>query len=330
MKYKSILITGGTGSFGKAFTSYILKKYKNIHKIIIFSRDEFKQHEMSNSFSAKENEKLRFFIGDIRDKERLELALDSVDAVIHAAALKHVPIAEYNPFEFVKTNIFGANNLIEACLKKNVKNVIALSTDKAVSPINFYGATKLCSDKLFCAANNIKGEKKIKFTVVRYGNVFASRGSAYSVFASQYKKKKTILLTDKRMTRFNIFLEDAVKMVDWALKNSLGGEIFVPKLDCYKIIDFIRALFPDAKIKEIGVRPGEKLHEEIITENDSNSTFDLGKYYAVVNKFLIHKIYEKYEKNKKIKKVKSGFFLSSNQQNNFLSIKQLKENFKNK
>ena len=327
MKFRSILITGGTGSFGNAFIRLILKKYKNIKKIIIFSRDEFKQHSMAEQFTKNELSKLRFFLGDVRDKERLELAFKSVDVVIHAAALKHVPIAEYNPFEFIKTNIIGANNVIEAALKNNVLKVIALSTDKAVSPINLYGATKLCSDKLFCAANNIKGNKNINFSVVRYGNVFGSRGSVYPVFSKQYEKNKTILLTDNRMTRFNIFLDDAVKMVEWAIHNSIGGEIFVPKLESYKVTDFIKAGFPDAKLKIIGIRPGEKLHEKMIDKSDSGNTFDIGKYYAVVNNYLIHETHEKYKKNKKFKKVNQNFSLNSGEVKKYLSVNKLKTFF---
>jgi len=329
MKIKSILITGGTGSFGLAYAKFLLKNYKKIDRIIIFSRDEFKQHSMAEKFTKKELKKIRFFLGDVRDKERLDLAFRSVDVIIHAAALKHVPIAEYNPFEFIKTNILGANNVIEAALKNNVKSVVALSTDKAVSPINLYGATKLCSDKLFCAANNIKGNKNINFSVVRYGNVFGSRGSVYPVFTEQYKKNKCILLTDRRMTRFNIFLEDAVKMVDWAIHNSIGGEIFVPKLESFKVTDFIKAGFQNAKLNIIGIRPGEKLHEKMIDESDSENTFDIGKYYAIVNSYLIHETYKKYEKNKKYKKVKAGFSLDSGKVKEYLTIKKLKTFFKN-
>ena len=328
-KKSSILITGGTGSFGHSFVAMTLKKFKP-RRLIIFSRDEMKQWEMSKKYKREiENGQVLFFIGDVRDKERLDLAFRSVDVIIHAAALKHVPIAEYNPFEFIKTNILGANNVIEAALQNNVKSVVALSTDKAVSPINLYGATKLCSDKLFCAANNIKGNKNINFSVVRYGNVFGSRGSVYPVFTEQYKKNKCISLTDRRMTRFNIFLEDAVKMVDWAIHNSIGGEIFVPKLESFKVTDFIKAGFQNAKLNIIGIRPGEKLHEKMIDESDSENTFDIGKYYAIVNSYLIHETYKKYEKNKKYKKVKAGFSLDSGKVKEYLTIKKLKTFFKN-
>ena len=277
LKNKSILVTGGTGSFGRAFSNHIMKKYKNIKKLIIFSRDELKQHEMAKTFSKKDLQKLRFFIGDVRDKERLKMALEDVDILIHAAALKQVPTAEYNPHEYIKTNILGAQNIVEACLDTKVKKVIALSTDKAAAPINLYGATKLCSDKLFAAANNLKGKKKISFSMVRYGNVLGSRGSILKEFIKQSKKGK-INITDKSMTRFNISLEDAIKMVEWSIKNSLGGEIFVPKLKSFKITDFAKAICPKCKLVTIGVRPGEKIHEEMITSSDSYYTFDLGKY----------------------------------------------------
>lgn len=309
-KIKSILITGGTGSFGKSMVNYLLKNYPNIEKIVIFSRDELKQFEMSKSFSLKQLNKLRFFIGDVRDQNRLEMALEEIDVVIHAAALKQVPAAEYNPFEFIKTNILGAQNLIEASLKNNIKSLVALSTDKAAGPVNLYGATKLASDKLFVAANNTKGKKKIKFSVVRYGNVLGSRGSILPLFNELSKKNKDITITHKKMTRFNIEMIDALKMVVWAIENSKGGEIFVPKLKSFNIVDFASTLSPKSKIIISGIRPGEKMHEEMITESDGLNTFDLGKYFAIVSS-LNTNTFKYYMENKKIKKLQYGFSLNS-------------------
>ena len=243
LKNKTILITGGTGSFGKAFLKELLKSHNILKKIIIFSRDELKQSELNEKYSVKRFKKLRYFLGDLRDKDRIYRALDGVDIVVHAAALKQVPTAEYNPFEYVKTNILGAQNLIEACLDKNVKNVISLSTDKAVSPINLYGATKLCSDKIFLAANNVKGNRDIKFSIVRYGNVFNSRGSVVPLFLNQ-KKNNILTVTDKRMTRFHLTLDHAVEMVLWAIKNNNGGEIFVSKIPSYRILDLAKSISP--------------------------------------------------------------------------------------
>ena len=299
LENKTLLITGGTGSFGKSFTNYILKKYKKIKKLIIFSRDELKQFEMRKILSKNDLKKVRFFLGDIRDKDRLNTAFKDVDYVVHAAALKRVDTAEYNPLEFIKTNILGSQNIVDACLNSNVKKVIALSTDKAAAPINLYGATKLCSDKLFSAANNVKGKKNISFSLVRYGNVLGSRGSILSTFVEQ-SKKGFINITDERMTRFNISMKDAVEMVDWVLKNSIGGEIFVPKLDSFRVIDFAKTLCPKCKIKKIGIRPGEKIHEEMITISDSFNTFDLGKYYAIIgsNEPKKFKFYSKFKKMK--------------------------------
>lgn len=321
---KTILITGGTGSFGKAFTKILLKKYDKIKKIIILSRDELKQSEIQNSFSIKDQVKIRFFLGDIRDKERLNMAFENVDIIVHAAALKQVPAAEYNPFEFIKTNIIGAQNIIEAALNKNVEKVIALSTDKAAAPINLYGATKLCSDKLFTAADNAKGNRKIIFSVVRYGNVLGSRGSILDIFKDQIKNNNTIKITDKRMTRFHIIMDDAIKMVLWSIKNAKGGEIFVPKLQSFKVLDFAKALSLDSKIVEIGLRPGEKIHEEMITINDWENTFDLREYYAIINP-ANEKTMKYYHRNgfKKQKNKKTS--LNSFDNKNFLSISQLKK-----
>jgi len=322
MKNKSILITGGTGSFGKNFIKYIYKKHKNLKKIVVFSRDEWKQHELSNELKI-EKKKIRFFLGDVRDKNRLITALKGIDIVIHAAALKQVPAAEYNPLEFIKTNISGANNVIEAALKNNVKKVIALSTDKAAAPINLYGATKLCSDKLFSSANLYKGSCKTIFSIVRYGNVFNSRGSVVPLFIKM-KNNNLFPITHENMTRFNITLIDSVKMVEWAINNAKGGEIFVPKLKSYKILDLAKALNPNAKIKIIGIRPGEKIHEQMITTDDSYSTYDIGKYFAILNPSIqdLFKYYKKY------KKFVPGESYSSDK-NEFLNERDLKILIKN-
>ena len=318
-KNKSLLITGGTGSFGKAFVNFLLSKKIPLKKIIVFSRDELKQHEMSMNFSDKKFPNIRYFLGDVRDKDRLNSAFEDVDIIVHAAALKQVPAAEYNPIEFIKTNITGAQNIIECSLKTGVQNVVALSTDKASSPINLYGATKLCSDKLFINSNNIKGKKNIKFSVVRYGNVMGSRGSVLHNFINQ-KKTGQMLLTDEKMTRFNILLDDAIEMVNWVLTNSIGGEIFVPKIPSFYVKDLAKAVCDKCKIKIIGKRPGEKLHEEMISIYDSQNTVDLGKFYAILPDHLL-KTYQ----NKNYKLVKDGFFYNSQVNKNFLNIKDLKK-----
>jgi len=319
---KVVLITGGTGSFGRGLSSHLLKKYK-LKKIIIFSRDELKQFEMSNEEVYKKNHKImRFFIGDVRDYKRLEYAMNGVDYVVHAAALKQVPTAEYNPDEFVKTNIIGAQNVIDACIAKNVKKIVALSTDKAAAPINLYGATKLCSDKFFTAANNKTGSRKIIFSVVRYGNVMGSRGSVIPYFKT-LKKSDFFPITDIRMTRFNITMDQSINLVLFALSNAKGSEIFVPKIPSYKILDVAKAINPDCKTKVVGIRPGEKIHEEMITESDSHTTFDLGKCYAIVNPS--NGLILKYYKNKKnFKKVPENFSFNSGKNKENLTIKQLK------
>ena len=276
---KSILITGGTGSFGKKFISMLLEKYKP-KKIIVYSRDELKQFEMQQTFNA---DCMRYFIGDVRDEARLIKAMYQVDYVVHAAALKQVPAAEYNPMECIKTNVNGAQNVIAAALACGVKDVVALSTDKACAPINLYGATKLTSDKLFTAANNIRGTKDIRFSVVRYGNVMGSRGSVIPFFIKKRDEgARELPITDMRMTRFNISLEDGVALVMFALGHHLGGEIFIPKIPSYHIKDVATAIAPNLKQVEVGIRPGEKLHEEMITPTDSLLTIDLGKYYAIL------------------------------------------------
>lgn len=278
---KSVLITGGTGSLGNALTKHILQMYPNVERLIIFSRDEQKQFVMSQNYPKAKYPQIRFFIGDVRDKERLIRAMQGVDYVIHAAAMKHVPIAEYNPDECIKTNVNGAQNVVEACLKTDVKRVVALSTDKACAPINLYGATKLTSDKLFVAANNIKGKNPIRFSVVRYGNVMGSNGSVIPFFMNKRKEGK-LPITDVNMTRFNIPLQGGVDMVMHALEHAWGGEIFVPKIPSYKITDVATAIAPECEQVVIGIRPGEKIHEEMITASDSFNTYDLGKYYAIL------------------------------------------------
>jgi len=279
---KSILITGGTGSFGKKFTETILRDYPEIQRIVIYSRDEFKQFQMSNMPQFAGNEKLRFFIGDVRDEQRLCRAFDGVDIVVHAAALKQVPACEYNPFEAVKTNVIGAENVINAAIDKNVTKVVALSTDKACSPINLYGATKLCSDKLFIAGNAYVGSKDTCFSVVRYGNVAGSRGSVIPYFKTLIAEKaKSLPITDVRMTRFWLILEEAVEMVLHALEVMHGGELFVRKIPSMKMTDLAKAMAPDLPIEEVGIRPGEKIHEVMISEEDSMNTLDFGNYYII-------------------------------------------------
>lgn len=282
LKDKSILITGGTGSLGKALTKHIFKTYPDIKKLVIFSRDEQKQFQMAQEYPPDRYPQIRFFIGNVRDKERLVRAFQHIDYVIHAAAMKHVHIAEYNPDECIKTNINGAENVVDACLRTNVQRVVALSTDKACAPINLYGATKLTSDKLFIAANNIKGNKPIKFSVVRYGNVMGSNGSVIPFFIKKKNEENRLPITDPNMTRFNISLQGGVDMVMHALEHAWGGELFVPKIPSYKIMDVAEAIGPNCEKPIVGIRPGEKVHEEMITASDSFYTYDLGKYYAIL------------------------------------------------
>jgi UDP-N-acetylglucosamine 4,6-dehydratase len=278
---KSILITGGTGSLGKALTATIFKKWPDVKRLVIFSRDEQKQFQMAQEYTPEKYPQIRFFIGDVRDEERLRRAFKGIDFVIHAAAMKHVPIAEYNPSECVKTNINGAQNVINAALDTEVSQVVALSTDKAAAPINLYGATKLTSDKLFIAANNIRGQNPIKFSVVRYGNVMGSNGSVIPFFLNK-KKSGVLPITVETMTRFNISLQGGVDMVLHALETAWGGELFVPKIPSYNILDIAQAIGPECEHRVIGIRPGEKIHEEMITTSDSFFTYDLGKYYAII------------------------------------------------
>lgn len=317
---KSILVTGGTGSFGQALLGRLLTDFEKVSRIVVFSRDELKQHDMSQRFSTSQYPQLRYFLGDVRDKERLLRALEGIDVVVHAAALKQVPAAEYNPFEFIKTNVIGAQNLIDACFDAGVKDVVALSTDKATAPINLYGATKLCSDKLFVAANNMKGARPIKFSVVRYGNVLGSRGSVVPFFLEKIKTG-TLPITDPEMTRFNILVEEGVDMVLWALKNAKGGEIFVPKIPSYRITDLAKAIGPNCSQSIVGIRPGEKLHEEMITASDSFNTVDLGDYFAVLphGNDALKQAYLK----QGAKPVDVGFTYSSGTNPHFLSIDEI-------
>ena len=320
---QGILITGATGSFGKAFLKKIIFSNNDFKRIVVFSRDELKQWELKELYPKEKFPNLRFLLGDVRDKDRLYRALEDIDIVVHAAALKQVPSAEYDPFEFIKTNIIGAQNLIEASLDRGVKHLVALSTDKAAAPINLYGATKLCSDKLFIAANNIIGKRDLKFSVVRYGNVMGSRGSVIPYFIKE-AKNKILHVTNKDMTRFNIIMDEAVEMVIWALNNAIGGEIFVPKIPSYRIIDLVNAICPNCDIEYIGIRPGEKLHEEMITKSDGVSTIDLGKYYAIlpIDGYLL----EKYDSKKiNYKKVAEGFSYNSGENKNFLSVENLQK-----
>lgn len=281
LKGKSILVTGGTGSFGKKFVETILGKYPEIKRLVVYSRDELKQFDMNNEFPTGRYPQMRYFIGDVRDRERLSRALEGIDIVIHAAALKQVPAAEYNPFEAIKTNVIGAQNVIESSIDKGVKQVVALSTDKAAAPINLYGATKLCSDKLFVAANNFAGHHDIKFSVVRYGNVMGSRGSVIPFFLEK-RNQGIIPITDERMTRFNITLEEGINLVLFALENMWGGEIFVPKIPSYRIMDVAEAIAPRCRREAIGIRPGEKLHEEMITSTDALNTVEFNDYYVIL------------------------------------------------
>ncbi|SHF90243.1 UDP-N-acetylglucosamine 4,6-dehydratase (inverting) [Salegentibacter echinorum] len=319
---KSILITGGTGSLGKALTAHIFKTYPNIKKLVIFSRDEQKQFEMAQEYPRSEFPQLRFFIGDVRDEARVKRALKGIDYVIHAAAMKHVPIAEYNPMECVKTNIMGAENIINACLEAQVERVVALSTDKAAAPINLYGATKLASDKLFVAANNITGWNPIKFSVVRYGNVMGSNGSVIPFFLKK-RKEGVLPITDPTMTRFNISLQGGVDMVIHALEHAWGGEIFVPKIPSYKITDIAEAIGPNCEKPVVGIRPGEKIHEEMITDSDSYYTYDLGKYYTILpatHKWKLEEFVEKFD----AKKVTPGFEYNSGENEEWETVENLR------
>ncbi len=320
---KSILITGGTGSFGKKFIETILDDYPDVRKIIIYSRDEMKQFELKEKYSQSNFPQLRFFIGDIRDAHRVKQACEGVDVIIHAAALKQVDTAEYNPTECIRTNIDGAENVIQAALECGVKDVVALSTDKACAPINLYGATKLASDKLFIAANNIKGSKNIKFSVVRYGNVMGSRGSVIPFFLSK-RNQGVLPITHKDMTRFNISLQDGVNMVLYALENHLGGEIFIPKIPSYKILDVAEAIAPECKTEMVGIRPGEKLHEEMITDTDSIHTIDLGPYFAILPSVSFQYSEEEYLNHHNAEKVPFGFKYNSGTNDKWETVESIR------
>lgn len=318
---KSVLITGGTGSLGRALVRTISTQWPDISRLIVFSRDELKQHQMMQDYPEKQYPALRFFLGDVRDRNRLHRAFSRVDVVIHAAALKHVPAAEYNPLEFIHTNVMGAENVIEAAIDAGVKIAVALSTDKAAAPVNLYGATKLCSDKLFVAANSYAGTE-LKCAIVRYGNVMASRGSVIPLFLEQ-AKTGVLPITHEGMTRFNISLQEGVDLVLWAVENALGGEIFVPKIPSYRVIDLAKAIGPNCRHEIVGIRPGEKVHEEMITENDSYSTIDLGKYFAVLpthgNMTVQH-----YKKVSGGVQVTPGFSYNSRDNTKFLTVDEIR------
>jgi len=323
---KNILITGGTGSFGKEFTRLIFNRFPKVKRLVILSRDEQKHYQMGMEFPETQYPAIRYFVGDVRDKDRLISAFEGIDIVIHAAAMKHVHIAEYNPMECIKTNILGAENVINAAIACGVSHVVALSTDKAAAPINLYGATKLASDKLFVAANNIKGKRKLKFSVVRYGNVMGSNGSVMPFFLNK-KDEGVLPITDERMTRFNISLEDGCEMVFYAIQNAWGGEIFVPKIPSYKIVDVAKAIAPNCKLEIVGIRPGEKLHEEMITSSDSFNTWDLGKYYAILPQNPVFNL-EEYVNHFNAENVEEGFCYNSGTNSEWETIESLREQIK--
>ncbi|MDG2088415.1 MAG: UDP-N-acetylglucosamine 4,6-dehydratase (inverting) [Arenicellaceae bacterium] len=309
LKSTSILVTGGTGSFGKAFVDTVLHNYPQVTRLVVFSRDELKQYEMAQQFPRSKYEQIRYFIGDVRDGARLKRACEGIDTIVHAAALKQVPAAEDNPMECILTNVYGAQNVLDAALDCGVNRVVALSTDKAAAPINLYGATKLCSDKLFVAANNIKGGRDLSLSVVRYGNVMGSRGSVIPFFLNK-RKTGTIPVTDPDMTRFNITLEQGVNMVLRAIDRAMGGEIFVPKIPSYRILDMAEAIAPNCETEIVGVRPGEKIHEEMVTSSDSYTTVDAGDYFVIlpqIGRFLL----SDYQAHYAAKKVKTGFVYNS-------------------
>lgn len=327
LNHKSVLITGGTGSFGKKFVETILDRYPEVSRIVVYSRDELKQYLMHQMYPAKEYPQLRFFIGDVRDGERLKRACEGVDVIIHAAAIKQVDTAEYNPDECIKTNVNGARNVINAALDCGVKEVVALSTDKACAPINLYGATKLVSDKLFVAANNIKGKRDVRFSVVRYGNVMGSRGSVIPFFLSQ-RDKGVIPITHAEMTRFNISLQEGVDLVMYAIGHHIGGEIFVPKIPSYRIMDVAKAIAPNARCEIVGIRPGEKLHEEMITVTDAMHTIDIGPYYAILPSVSYCHTKEDYMKHYDAKPVSEKFSYTSDNNTEWETVESLREKIK--
>ena len=326
---KTVLITGGTGSFGNKFVETILRDYPNVKKIVIYSRGELKQYNMRQKYPPKDYPMLRFLIGDVRDGERLKMACEGVDVIIHAAAIKQVDTAEYNPRECIKTNVNGAVNVINAAIECGVKDIVALSTDKACAPCNLYGATKLTSDKLFIAANNIKGSRDIRFSVVRYGNVMGSRGSVIPFFIKlRDEGAKELPITDMRMTRFNISLQEGVDLVMWALKNHVGGELFIPKIPSYRITDVATAIAPNLKQVEVGIRPGEKLHEEMITKTDALNTIDIGKYYAILPSVAYNHTTEEYLERHGGKFVPQDFYYASDNNESWETVESLREKFK--
>jgi UDP-N-acetylglucosamine 4,6-dehydratase/5-epimerase len=323
LNHKAVLITGGTGSLGQALTRTIISRWPGIRRLVIFSRDEQKQFEMAQMYPHDKFPAIRFFIGDVRDYDRVKRALKGIDYVIHAAAMKHVPIAEYNPMECVKTNILGAENIINASLETEVNHVVALSTDKAAAPVNLYGATKLASDKLFVAANNIRGFNPIKFSVVRYGNVMGSNGSVIPFFIKK-RREGVLPITDATMTRFNITLQGGVDMVLHALENAWGGEIFVPKIPSYKITDVAEAIGPECQKPVIGIRPGEKIHEEMITSSDSFYTYDLGKYYAIIPSMPVWKV-DEFVQHFGAAKVPLNFRYNSGENSEWVGVEELRQ-----
>lgn len=320
---KRVLVTGGTGSFGKKFVELLLTRFPEIERIVVFSRDELKQFEMAQSYPISKFPAIRFFLGDVRDGARLQRAMEGIDTVIHAAALKQVPAAEYNPFEAIKTNVLGAQNVIEAAMDNGVKRVVALSTDKAAAPINLYGATKLCSDKLFVAANNFKGHRDLRLSVVRYGNVLGSRGSVIPFFLEQ-RKTGVIPITDDRMTRFNISLEEGVDLVLYALDNMWGGELYVPKLPSYRITDVAEAIAPECKRVAVGIRPGEKIHEEMITETDGLNTIELDSHFVILPAAREWEP-EAYRKAFNGRPCPTGFKYNSGENSEWLSVEDLRQ-----
>lgn len=323
LKGRSILITGGTGSFGKKFVEMTLRFHPGVDRLVVYSRDELKQFEMQQMFSMKDYPQVRYFIGDVRDRDRLIRAFEGIDTVVHAAALKQVPACEYNPFEAVKTNIMGAQNVIEAAIASGVKQVVALSTDKAAAPINLYGATKLCSDKLFTAANLYRGKRDLNFSVVRYGNVMGSRGSVIPFFVNE-RHKGVIPITDERMTRFSITLEDGVNLVYYAIQHMWGGEIFVPKIPSYRITDLAEAIAPSCRMEHVGVRPGEKIHEEMITETDALNTVEFDNYFVILPSYPLWD-QAKFMKTYNGRSCPPGFRYNSGENKEWLSVEQIRE-----
>lgn len=320
---KSILVTGGTGSFGRKFIEMVMSRYTDVKRMVVYSRDELKQSEMNQQFPDARYPQLRFFIGDVRDGDRLKRAMEGIDIVIHAAALKQVPACEYNPFEAIKTNVMGAQNVIEAAISCGVKNVVALSTDKAAAPINLYGATKLCSDKLFVSANNFKGAHDVRFSVVRYGNVMGSRGSVIPFFIDR-KKEGVIPITDPRMTRFNITLEQGVGLVVFALNHMWGGEIFVPRIPSYRIVDMAEAIGPECRRDIVGMRPGEKLHEEMITQTDAINTLEFDRHFVILPSAQLWDV-DRYAATYNGRRCKDGFSYASNTNTEWLTIAQIRD-----